>query len=309
MAPCAVDAVAPITGAVMRRSMPIAAMLLALALALPVATAGAQPGPLRLDSVYVVRLRDGSTVFGRLVAQTSDSLHLVTSAGRLSMARSSVADLKPVRASELHDGAYWPEDPHGTRLFFGPTGRTLKQGEGYFSDLYLFFVSAAVGVTDRVMIGGGMSVVPSNDFLGNNVYYLTPKVALVRGERFNVSVGALLGFAGHVNGSAGMIYAAATNGGPDAALTYGAGWAYGQRRIRGDALLLLGGTKRVSRRVALMSENYFFTGSAGGYVLPMYGVRFVGDRLSTDLGFVNFFGRDVRPVFPGLPWVGFALNF
>ena len=291
----------------MRRSMPKVAMVLMLALA--ATTAVAQQGPLPLDSTYAMRLRDGSTVIGRLVAQAADTVQLVTSAGRLSVARSSIVALTLVHASEMHDGVYWPEDPHGTRLFFGPTGRTLQQGEGYFSDLYLFFVNAAVGVTDRVMIGAGMSVFPSNDFLGNNVYYLTPKVALVQGERFNVSAGALLGFAGHTNGSAGMFYAAATNGAPDASLTYGAGWAYGEGRIRGDAMLLLGGTRRISRRVALMSENYIFTGSAGGYVLPMYGMRFVGDRLTTDLGFINQFGRDARPLFPGFPWLGFALKF
>lgn len=308
MTPSASDAVAPIARVVMRRSTPIAALLLTLALT--AAPARAQPGgPLPLDSTYAVRLRDGSTVIGRLVAQAADTVQLVTSAGRLSVARASIVALTLVHASQMHDGEYWPEDPHGTRLFFGPTGRTLKQGEGYFSDLDLFFVNAAVGVTDRVMIGGGMSLFPSNDFFGNNVYYLTPKVALLQGERFNVSVGALLGFAGHANGSAGMLYATATNGAPDLSLTYGAGWAYSEGRIRGDAMLLLGGTRRVARRVALVSENYVFTGSAGGYVLPMYGLRFVGDRLSTDLGFVNFFGRDVHPVFPGIPWVGFALKF
>jgi hypothetical protein len=38
-------------------------------------------------------------------------------------------------------------------------------------------------------------------------------------------------------------------------------------------------------------------------------VRFIGDRLSTDLGFVNFTGRNASPIFPGVPWLGFALKF
>jgi hypothetical protein len=41
----------------------------------------------------------------------------------------------------------------------------------------------------------------------------------------------------------------------------------------------------------------------------MYGVRFIGDRLSTDLGFVNFTGHNASPIFPGVPWLGFALKF
>ena len=154
-----------------------------------------------------------------------------------------------------------------------------------------------------------MSVFPSSDFLGNNIYYLTPKVALVRGESFNVAAGALIGFAGHANGSAGIYYVAATNGLPDASFTYGVGYAYFNSRVSGDATLMLGGNARVSRRLTLMAENYIFTGGGGGYWAPMYGVRFIGDRLSTDLGFVNFIGHGAAPIFPGVPWLGFAIRF
>jgi hypothetical protein len=261
------------------------------------------------DSTVAVRLMDGSQIVGRLAGQTADSVSIVTSAGRMTLARIAITELKGVNPAEMHDGSYWPPDPHDTRLFFGPTGRTLAKGSGYFSDLYLFFVNLAYGVTDRFMIGGGMSVLPSGDFFGNNVYYLTPKVGIVRSGTFNLSAGALIGFAGHTNGSAGMYYVAGTSGRPDASLTYGVGYAYFNSRVTGDATLMLGGNVRVARRLTLMSENYVFTGGGGGYWMPIYGVRFIGDRLSTDLGFVTFTGRNMSPILPGLPWLGFALKF
>lgn len=261
------------------------------------------------DSTVSVRMRDGSQVVGRITQQSADSIGLITSAGRMMLARAAIVEMKSVSAADVHDGVYWPADPHDTRLFFGPTGRVPGKGNGYFSDLYLFLVNGAWGVTDRFMIGGGLSVLPSSDFFGNNVYFLTPKFALVRREEFNVSVGALVGFAGHSAGSAGMLYVAATNGRPDLSLTYGVGYAYAQEKITSDALLMLGGNARISRRIALLSENYVFTGSNGGYVVPMYGIRIIGDKLSTDLGFVNFIGRDSPGIFPGLPWVGIALKF
>ena len=219
-----------------------------------------------------------------------------------------MSKIRVVSNAELHDGVYWASDPHYTRLFFGPTGRTLGKGEGYFSDFELFFLNGARGLTDRFMLGGGMSIFPSGD-LTNNLFYITPKVLLKGGERFNVAAGALIGFAGHENGSAGMLYVAATSGTRDNAFTYGAGWAYFNDKIAGDAALLLGGTRRVSRRVSLMTENYVFTGAGGGYALPMYGVRFFGESISADLGFINFIGRDSHPIFPGAPWVGFAVKF
>ena len=291
----------------MRRCLAVLTVLSVLIFAPPVlGQTGTAP---KKDSTVAVRLHDGSLLVGHLAEQTADSVVLVTGSGRMKLSRSAITELKVVNEADVHDGVYWPPDLHDTRLFFGPTGRVLGKGNGYFSDLYLFFVNAAWGVTERFMIGGGMSVLPTSDFFGNNVYYLTPKIALVQHESFNVSAGALIGFAGHANGSAGIYYVAATNGRPDASFTYGLGYAYTKSKISGDATLMLGGNARVWHRVALMSENYIFTGSSGGYLLPIYGVRFIGDKLSTDLGFVNFIGRGSPGIFPGLPWLGFALKF
>lgn len=275
----------------------------------PVPACGQANAPSPRDSTVSVRMKDGSVFVGTLEASTADSVRLVTSGARLTLARNAIATVEPIDAADVHGGVYWTPDPHETRLFFGPTGRTLERGSGYFSDIYLFFANAAWGVTDRIMVGGGMSLFPSSDFLGNNVYYLTPKVALVRGQSFNLSAGALIGFAGRANGTAGIYYVAATSGRPNASLTYGLGYAYFNSRVSGDATLMLGGALRVLRRLSLMSENYVFTGPQGGYWAPIYGVRFIGERLSGDLGFVNFAGRDVKPIFPGVPWLGFAVMF
>jgi hypothetical protein len=287
------------------RRLSLAALLL---LTLGGVSLGAQQPAASPDSSVVLRLRDKSTVVGHLVRQTPDSIEVTTASGRMTFARSAVASVKVVSNDELHGGQYWASDPHYTRLFFGPTGRTLAKGEGYFSDTELFFLNTSWGITDHFMLGGGMSVFPSSD-MTNNVFYITPKVLLKGSERFNVSAGALVGFAGHENGSAGMLYIAASNGSRDNQFTYGAGWAYLNDKIAGDAALMLGGTRRVSRRVSLMTENYLFTGKGGGYVLPMYGMRFFGESISADLGFVTFFGRDVHAIFPGAPWIGFALKF
>ena len=292
----------------MRRCLALLIAMSLLAAAPPAfGQAGAAPSK---DSTVAVRLRDGSTLIGSVAEQSADTVVLVTTSGRMRLARSAIAAVTPTQGS-VHDGVYWAPDPHDTRLFFGPTGRVLEKGGGYVSDLYLFFVNGAWGVTDRFMLGGGMSVFPSTNFFGDNLYYLTPKVALVRGESFNLAAGALVGFAGHGfgSGSAGIYYVAATSGGSYASLTYGVGYSYVNSRVSGDATVLLGGNVRVSRRLALMSENYIFTGSGGGYVLPIYGLRLIGDKVASDFGFVNFIGHDTPRVIPGLPWVGVAFKF
>ena len=258
-------------------------------------------------TTHLLKTRDGSTLVGRVLSESADSIRFQTSGGLLILPRSAIAELRPIDAASVHGGQYWMPDPHATRLYFGPTGRTLKQGEGYFSDLWLFFVSGSVGLTDRLMVGGGMSVFPTSDF-SNNIFYLTPKVGIVRGEAFNVSLGALVGFAGRGSGSAGMVYGVATSGTPDASLTYGAGWAYARTNFDSRPVLMLGGSRRWTRRLLFLSENYMYSGGAPG-ALVSYGLRFIGDKLSVDLAFWNLLAKDATPVFPGIPWLGFALHF
>jgi hypothetical protein len=266
-------------------------------------------GLLPLNSPVSVRMRDGSVLVGQLTEQTTDSVQVTTSGGRLTVARTAIADIRLLSTAEVHDGAYWAPDPHDTRLFFGPTGRTLERGSGYFSDVYLLILNGAYGITDRIMIGAGMSIVPFGDFFHDNLYYIAPKIALVRGDSFNLAVGALVGFSGRVSGTGTVYYLAATNGRPDASFTYGIGYATAGGTVREDVMAMLGGSKRVSRRLAIMSENYFLVGRGELNWAPVYGVRFIGERLSTDLGFVNYVGHDAKPVFPGVPWLGFALKF
>jgi hypothetical protein len=278
--------------------------------ALVTAPCGAQSGGLLpLNATVSVRMRDGSVLVGTLSEQTTDSVQVTTSGGRLTVTRSAIAEMRVMPAADVHDGTYWAPDPHDTRLFFGPTGRTLERSSGYFSDVYLLILNGAYGITDRIMLGAGMSVIPFGDFFRDNLYYLAPKVALVRGDSFNLAVGALVGFSGRVSGTGTVYYIAATNGRPDASFTYGLGYATAGGTVRGDILAMLGGSKRVSRRVALMTENYFLVGRGELNWAPLYGVRFIGDRLSTDLGFVNYVGHNAKPVFPGVPWLGFALKF
>jgi hypothetical protein len=268
----------------------------------PAADSTRGPGP-----THMLKTRDGSMLLGRLVAETPDTVRFETAGGLLVVPRTSVAELRRIDAGDVHDGEYWSPDPNGTRLFFAPTGRMLKQGEGYFNDTYVVLMQFVGGLTDHVTMGGGFSVIPSSD-ITQNVFYLSPKVRLIGSGDLDVAVGALVGFAGHTNGSGGILYAVATNGGPDASVSVGAGWIYSGKNVSSNPVLMLGGGLRVSRRAALISENYLFSGF-GTHAAAMYGVRFFGEKLSVDLAFLNVFGRDVDQYFPGIPYVAFSTRF
>jgi hypothetical protein len=300
---------------------PLAAGI-AIAVAASVASRGAhaqEPAvrdTARADSaqMYVLRTRDGSLFIGRLVRATVDSVYFVSAGGPITVPRSVVVELRPLGKGAMRQGVYWPPNPGDTRLFFAPTGRMLEKGEGYFNDTYLFFMNFVGGVTSRVTLGGGFSVFPISDFT-DNIFYVTPKLGLVQTSSFNLAAGALIGVAGFGSfdgggdaGSFGILYGVGTIGSPDASVTFGAGLAYLGSDLADRPLLMLGGEKRVARRLSLVTENYGLPGEEG--TLLSYGLRFFGDRLSTDLAFWNLFGHpDFDPVFPGVPYVAFSVKF
>src|SRR5205814_9835149 len=124
------------------------------------------------------------------------------------------------------------------------------------------------------------------DFFGENIYYLTPKVGVYNTPTTNVAVGAIAGFIPFDEGhSFGVVYGVSTWGRPDAAVTLGLGYGYFDGEFANSPTVMLGGSKRVSKRIALVTENYMF--KSGAPLGLGYGARFFGEKLSVDLGFVN----------------------
>lgn len=264
-------------------------------------TANLQPTP--SGRIVVLSLVDGSTLQGRVLEVTPTTIRFQSAIGETSIPRSAVRRVQLVDEQRVHDGQLWPEDPSRTRLFFAPTGRTLRQGEGYLSDAYVFFPSVQFGVTDAFTMGAGLSIIPGLG-LDEQLYYITPKLGVVSGPDLNISVGALVAGAPRLwnDSPFGVVYGVATFGGEDRNFTTGAGLVYNKTHSD-KALLMLGGTNRVSRSVALITENYLAAGESSA--LLSGGVRFIGEKLSVDLAaFVSTSERSY-PV----PYLAFIYKF
>jgi hypothetical protein len=186
----------------------------------------------------------------------------------------------------------------------------LAKGEGYFTDTYLFLLSAQGGISSRFNLGGGMSVIPLDDFT-DNALFITPKIGVVARPNFNLAIGGLAGFVGGlvdegVSSSFGVIYAVGTVGSSDASITFGTGLAYAGGNLADRPVAMLGGEKRLNRRISLISENYLIPNDDVSSVIS-YGLRFFGEKLSADLAFWNSPGN--LTVFPGVPYVAFSVKF
>lgn len=250
--------------------------------------------------IQVITLRDGSSLVGRIVSVRADSVDFQMGIGRVPVAIRDIREISETEAGRMHDGQYWFPNPNATRLFFAPSGQMLKRGEGYFADYELFFPGIAYGVTDNISIGGGVSIFPTG--LDNQVYYFTPKVGTSFGEQVHLAAGLLL--AGTQGETGGVGYGVGTFGDGDASATIGLGYGFAGGKIERRPVAMLGGEKRVSRRIALVTENYLLPISEDNLVYS-FGIRFMGEKLTTDLAIFNVSGSGII----GFPYVDFVFRF
>jgi hypothetical protein len=284
----------------MRRALVAAALALACA-----GTARAA------DETVTLELRDGTRLVGRVVAEDDQRVRFETTEGlALDVPRAAIVSMR--RPGDGAPAAAGGRDPNYSRLMFAPTGRPLKKGDGYFSDYELLFPGLAYGLTDNLTLAGGFSVIPGLG-LGEQLFYISPKLGASLSDRIAVSVGGLFAGAGGGDGdgeSARIGFAVGTFGGRDASLSVGFGLGDTSSEYS-DAvpILMVGGTVTLSRRVALVGETWLFLGDDFRAAEQPFGlaVRFFGERLSADVGFVMS-GELLEEGFP-MPWVSVTYHF
>ena len=223
-------------------------------------------------------LRDGSRLYGAIVTESETEVVFRTQSGTtMTVTRAEVYSLRPV-AGVLTNGEFQPSDPNVTRLFFGPTGRSLKRGQVYLGVYEILLPFVQVGVTDRISIGGGTPLVFFEEDASNRPFWITPKIQLINGEKTQVAVGAFHGFSGE-GGYGGIAYVVATTG--NAASRSRLAPASAIPKMAASAgVVMIGAEGQVRRNMKFITENYIWQ---GGHAILSGGVRFFGERLSADL--------------------------
>jgi len=297
----------------MRKRVSLVAVAAALVLSGPSASAQTIP----LDSVNVtdttfrhsVRLQDGSTLIGRVLALTADSVRVQLSAGTVVMPRTAVAEVRQFAAARMRNGEYWFENPHATRLLFSSTAFPLEKGTGYYANTWIVLHTFAAGLTDRFTLGGGLFWFPGVS-IDNTLMYLLPKYTVVDAERGKLAVGALVGIlpletlGDDGPWTAGILYGVGTTGSRDSNASLGLGWGYAGDKLASNPVVMLGGQARASRRLSLISENWIFPVDGRTEGVLSGGLRFLGEGLTVDLAYLKPLQGE-----GWAPWVGFAFRF
>ncbi|KUG07961.1 hypothetical protein ASU33_07050 [Solirubrum puertoriconensis] len=239
-----------------------------------------------IGTMYAVELISGSSFMGTLVASRSAELEFATKdLGRLTVQRNNIRNMQPLTVGQAGRG--WEPVGNGTRIFFAPTGRMLRKGEGYVQDIDIFLIGANYGITDNISIGALVPIIPG---AGLSFVALTPKVGVPVTEKLNLAAGLL--FATGFGASGGIAYGAGTYGTADQNATLGVGYLFAEGEVESSPVILVGGATRVSRRVSLLNETYIFSGGLGG----LAGIRVAAARLSGSLGFL--YATELGGIYP-----------
>jgi hypothetical protein len=279
--------------------------LLLFIFAVSTSTALTQQDSTHSLKVYRLTLHDGSDIIGTIVKQDTLAVEFQT-ISKISMLvpRSQIATMTLLSGYNV-DSEYRRSDPNSSRLFFSPTGRALKNGQGYFSAYEIFFPSIAVGIGDVVSLSGGISLLPGVE---NQIFYFAPKVTPVHVQNFDLSGGILFAHGtGSTSFGGGVIYGVGTYGSEDNSLTMGLGWGFSGGDVANKPIVILGGEIRLTHSIKLISENWIPPWT--DIIIYSFGLRFHGENLAADLGFIRTSAGMETSGFPYIPWIGFTYNF
>ncbi len=286
-------------------------LLLLVAVSAPVAAQSTPDwgGRARGDTLVTITGVAGLKVHGWIVARDEHTLVVRAVGGQeRRLRREAVASIEPARG-RVESGVFRRDDMSYSRLLYAPSGRPLRGGEGCVALHAITFPSIAYGITDNFSVLGGMTYIPDLD--NAQMLYVMPSIGVRLEEGFEASFGALyVRFKGE---SGGIAYASAALGHPEMSLTAGVGYPYAGEgdRLSDVTIVGIGATVRVTKRTALVSENWFFLDGTDGTQIYSGGLRTFPSflpGLSYDLGFIAIIDRSAGLALP-LPWASATYSF
>jgi hypothetical protein len=222
----------------------------------------------------------------------------------------------------LGQGGRWA-NPHPNRYFFGPSAIPLKKGDKYYQNAYFLLNSIQYGINDHFSIGGGV-VLPF-------ALFLTPKIGYQIAPKWHAGGGILFATSliKDLNFGVGTAYGSLTYGTKEENITLNIGMGalkensgFGNAdytwRMSNKPMMTLSGMKRISDRVMLMSENWFFGVSTVNYDdmgqfvgrdsnyngILSAGIRILGRKTAFDVGFLSPTGARAF-----IPYLAYNMRF
>ncbi|OUU01308.1 MAG: hypothetical protein CBB92_03435 [Flammeovirgaceae bacterium TMED32] len=256
-----------------------------------------QTDTLKQDQMVIIKMKNGDDYKGVLLKQGDGRILLKTVNGEMNLIASNIHSLE----NYDYEGRFEFANPHDTRYFFGPTGIPIKKGKGYYQNILVTTNFVNYGVTKNISIGGGLEFIST--VLGSPIWFLTPKVGFDLSENIHLGGGFIMaGFADE--GTATLGYGVFTLGQSETNLSIGAGYGLIDQELSDYPVMMISGTHRISKSIALLSENYVIPNS---FYFGIHGIRILSKKNSFDIGAIVI--PEIGSVIPALPYVGYVRVF
>jgi hypothetical protein len=269
-----------------------------------------------VSKTYMVTLNDGSTVSGPLVSITDNEV--VIQSGTIGEVRLQKANIKTMtEVSSYNDkkSGIWFTNPNPTKYLLGNSAIPLEKKSGYYQNTWIFVSSFSYGITKNISISAGfeiLSILAGGE--GPYAFYINPKASFKIANNFYA--GANILYANTIRtvqefGGLATMNGFATYGNKNNNVTCGIGFGWADGEFSTKPVIVVSGMARASKRIGFVSENWIVPGvneDGGYYGIYSYGIRFLGEKTSIDLAFLN--NPDIASVIIiGIPWLDFVINF
>tara|TARA_B110000046_G_scaffold165255_1_gene181418 strand:+ start:5292 stop:6020 length:729 start_codon:yes stop_codon:yes gene_type:complete len=242
-------------------------------------------------------MKNGDEYKGTLIKEDNNRMLLKTVNGEINLIASNVSSIE----NYDYSGKFEFANPHDTRYFFGPTGIPIKKGKGYYQNILVTTNFFNYGLTKNISIGGGFEFIST--IFGSPIWFLTPKVGFDISENIHVGGGFIMaGFA--AEGTATLGYGVFTLGQSETNLSLGAGYGLIDRELSDYPAIMISGTHRISKSIAILSENYVIPNS---FYFGIHGIRILSKKNSFDIGAIVI--PEIAAAIPALPYVGYIRVF
>lgn len=281
--------------------------------------AGAQPGREAPDGVLLrVEMKSGDVFSGKRLAMTDTEIVIETSAlGKLNLPLADVSEIREIQTGELINGRFIPFNEQAHQNLASPTAFAMSKGSVELHNFMLLFNQVGFGINDWFSLHVATELISPIASLvegefGGPGWMLRPHFSYpVATDKLTLGGGlAIIGipFSGKPVDVIAP-YAVATLGNRNTHLNVSAGWAFGKKdpsfffpprpTEQGRPLIFTaGGQVRLSRTVALTSENWVWSDAFSTNVMNTLGVRLFGAHAAWSVALLGVGSNDFYTVSP-----------
>lgn len=254
----------------------------------------------------IVETKDGLVVRGIFIGRSDAGIKVRTdNAGEVDIPNDQITWMEVVD-ERMKDENYIFENPNSTSYLFSSSAFSPQKGEAYYKNIYLVVNSFNYAITNNFSVAAGFEI--TSAISANPTFFINPKYNFQINEKVHAGAGALYASVpGAKFSGLGIGYGIVTYGNADDNITFGAGYGYIDKELANKPVFTLSGMKRLNRRFGLVSENWIVPREEY-YGVYSYGVRYMAQRVSVDLAFLNNqeFASDI--FFLGIPYIDFVIN-